>query len=298
MAETKIAGIMRAGAYSPNHVGNDAAIFNAVCDNLRRRGCQVDVYSEEQFIESGVKPEIIVSMCRQLPTILHLQKLESAGSLVINSAFGIKNCTRERMTRILLGSGVPYPESLIVNTDESALNALKNAGFGACWIKRADTHTQHKEDVTYCRHVEEAQEVLQEYFYRGIKRAVINRHIEGDWIKFYGVAGTPFFHWFFQMLPTGSHYCWTPLNEDPAKMQELGARLREISEVGARELGIIVYGGDCILGADGSLVIVDFNDWPSFAPCREEAPIYIAKSILTQIKEFRSGKRPENPQAK
>lgn len=294
MAETKIAGIMRAGAYSPNHVGNDAAIFNAVCDNLRRRGCQVEVYSEEQFLRSDAEPEIVVSMCRQLPTILRLQKLEDAGSLVINSAHGIENCTRERMTRILLGSGVPYPESLIVNTDEAARDALEKAGFGACWIKRADTHTQHKEDVSYCRHIEEAQEVLQEYFYRGIKRAVINRHIEGDWIKFYGVAGTPFFHWFFPMLPSGRHYCWAPLNEDPAKMQELDGKLREISEVAARELGIVVYGGDCILGADGSLVVVDFNDWPSFAPCRKEAPSYIAKSILAQIKDFRNGKNSNN----
>lgn len=29
MSEVKIAGVMRAGAYSPNHIGNDAAIFNA-----------------------------------------------------------------------------------------------------------------------------------------------------------------------------------------------------------------------------------------------------------------------------
>lgn len=50
MAEIKIAGIMRAGAYSPNHIGNDAAIFNAAADQLRKRGCEVNIYSEEQFI--------------------------------------------------------------------------------------------------------------------------------------------------------------------------------------------------------------------------------------------------------
>lgn len=47
----------------------------------------------------------------------------------------------------------------------------------------------HKEDVSYVRHPEEAQEVLQEYFLRGIKRAVINKHLVGDLIKFYGVQG-------------------------------------------------------------------------------------------------------------
>ena len=28
--EIKIAGVLRAGVYSPNHIGNDAAILNAV----------------------------------------------------------------------------------------------------------------------------------------------------------------------------------------------------------------------------------------------------------------------------
>ena len=37
MAEIEIAGIMRAGAYSPNHIGNDAAIFNATAEQLRKR---------------------------------------------------------------------------------------------------------------------------------------------------------------------------------------------------------------------------------------------------------------------
>ena len=41
MAEIKIAGVMRAGAYSPNHIGNDAAIFNIAADQLRNRGSEV-----------------------------------------------------------------------------------------------------------------------------------------------------------------------------------------------------------------------------------------------------------------
>ena len=47
MADINIAGVMRAGAYSPNHIGNDTAIFNAVAEQLRKRGCIVNTYSEE-----------------------------------------------------------------------------------------------------------------------------------------------------------------------------------------------------------------------------------------------------------
>ena len=74
MAEIKIAGIMRAGAYSPNHIGNDAAIFNLVADQLRKRGCEVNVYSEEQFIAGAVDEHIIVNMCREPRSISELQR--------------------------------------------------------------------------------------------------------------------------------------------------------------------------------------------------------------------------------
>ena len=162
MAEIKIAGIMRAGAYSPNHIGNDAAIFNLTCEQLRKRGCEVKVYSEEDFIAGAVDEHIILNMCREQRSITLLQQREDAGDLVINSGYGIENCTRERMTRILMGCNIPYPESLIVNTDEVVKDALVKARFSQCWIKRGDFHAMHKEDVSYCRHPEEAQEVLQE----------------------------------------------------------------------------------------------------------------------------------------
>lgn len=48
MADITIAAILRAGAYSPNHIGNDAAILNMAADQLRKRGCVVNIYSEEQ----------------------------------------------------------------------------------------------------------------------------------------------------------------------------------------------------------------------------------------------------------
>ena len=119
MAETKIAGVMRAGAYSPNHIGNDAAIFNVVAEQLRKRGCEVNIYSEEQFIAGAAQERIIINMCREARSVALLQRLEDEGALVINSGYGIENCTRERMTRILLGSNIPYPESIIVNTDQA-----------------------------------------------------------------------------------------------------------------------------------------------------------------------------------
>lgn len=85
---------MRAGAYSPNHIGNDAAIFNAAADQLRKRGCEVVVYNEDQFQTADIQEEIILNMCREQDSIRKLIALEERGKLVINSGYGIENCTR------------------------------------------------------------------------------------------------------------------------------------------------------------------------------------------------------------
>ena len=285
MADINIAGIMRAGAFSPNHIGNDAAIFNLVSDQLRKRGCAVTTYSEEQLIAGQVKEQIIVNMCREQRSIAKLQELEDAGHLVINSGYGIENCTRERMTRILVGCGVPYPESLIVNTDEGIRDQLVKAKMSQCWIKRGDFHAMHKEDVSYVRHPEEAQEVLQEYFLRGIKRAVINRHREGDLIKFYGVRDSSFFFWFYPFDAGHSKYGHEAINGRSQGLPFDNDKLKAICQKASEVLDVDIYGGDCIVSPQGDIRIIDFNDWPSFAPCRNEAAPHIAKAIMASIKK-------------
>lgn len=285
MADFEIAGIMRAGAYSPNHIGNDAAIFNAVAEQLRKRGCIVTVYSEEQFNSGLVKERIILNMCREQQSIKRLQEMEDDGCIVINSGYGIENCTRERMTRILMGHGIPYPDSIIVNTNEAVIGELKNAGTNNCWIKRGDFHAMHKEDVSYVRHAEEAQEVLQEYFFRGIKRAVINKHLVGDLIKFYGMYGSPFFFWFYPFDDGHSKYGLEAINGKSKGIDFDIEYLRSICNQAAEALDVKIYGGDCIVSPEGDIRIIDFNDWPSFAPCRNEAAPFIAKCVLNTIKE-------------
>ena len=285
MAEITIAGIMRAGAYSPNHIGNDTAIFNAVAEHLRKRGCIVNVYSEEQLIAGNITEDIIINMCREQKSIALLQQMEDAGKIVINSGYGIENCTRERMTRILMGSNIPQPESLMVNTNEMIIDSLEKGGFTQCWIKRGDFHAIHKEDVSFVRHPQEAQELLHEYFLRGIKRAVINKHIVGDLVKFYGVQGTPFFHWFYPYDLGHSKYGHEEINGKSQGIEFDVERMKHICQDAADVLDVKIYGGDCIISPEGDIYIIDFNDWPSFAPCRDEAAPHIAKSILSTIKE-------------
>ena len=289
MSGIRIAGVMRVGAYSPNHIGNDAAIFNATADELRKRGFVVNVYSEEEFRACNIEEEVVLNMCREASSIEKLQKLEDNGKLVVNSGYGIENCTRERLARIFLGNGIPYPESVFVNTDESVIGALEKADMNNCWVK-CGGHSQHKEDVTYVRHRDEAQSVVQEFFYRGIKRAVINKHLSGDLIKFYGVHGTPFFYWFY---PFDAGHSMQGAGAEFEKAQGIALdeeKLRGYCDLACEELNVMVYGGDCIVSPDGQITIIDFNDWPSFAPCCNEAAQYIAKSVYAKIKNFMQNK--------
>lgn len=286
MADTKIAAILRAGAYSPNHIGNDAAIINLTCEQLRKRGCQVKTYSEEQLIAGAVKEPIVIHMCRDQRSFPILQAMEDSGRLVINSGYGVENCTRERLTRILLGSGIPYPESLMVNTNRIVTEQMERIGMERAWIKRGDTYAMHKEDVTYVRHPEEAQEVLQEYFLRGIKRAVINRHLDGDQVKFYGVRDTDYFYCFYPFEKT---YSSKGDDKAPRRGGEEARfdidKFRDACDRAADILDIRIYGGDAIIDPEGNFSIIDFNDWPSFAPCRVEASGVIARAILAEIKK-------------
>lgn len=277
---------MRAGAYSPNHIGNDTNIFHATAEQLRRRGYVVNIYSEEQFRRGIMGEQVILNMCREAASIGLLQKYEDEGKLVINSGYGIENCTRERLTRLFLSQGIPYPESMAVNTNEAIVSDLKKKGIEGCWVKRGDFHAMHKEDVSFCRNPQEAQDVLQEYFYRGINRAVISRHLEGDLVKFYGIAGTPFFHSFYPYSGYNEKFGLQAVNGDPHGQSYDEAELRHSAEKAASLLDVVIYGGECIIAPDGSFSIIDFNDWPSFAPCRKEASLAIARCVIAHIKKM------------
>ena len=277
-----IAGIRRGNQYSPNHIGNDAAIFNLTAGHLRQCGYEVKEYSEVELLDADIKEPVIFNMVRDTASIKKLQLLETQGHRVINSAFGIENCTRERMTRILLSNNIPHPESLIVGTDEPLPLSLRFLN-AHCWVKRGDFHAIHREDVTYTRNPEETASVLNEYALRHIKTAVINEHLDGDLVKFYGVAGSDFFYWFYPDEHSHSKFGWERINGKAKGIPFDVDNLIAICNLASSVLNVDIYGGDGVVQKDGSVKIIDFNDWPSFAPCRTLAAPHIARCIMNKI---------------
>jgi hypothetical protein len=292
MAGFQIAAILRSPAYSPNHIGNDAALLNSVCAQLRKRGCAVNIYTEAELMEGKVTEKVIASMCRERKSLEMLQQLEDGGALVINSAYGVENCKRERLGRILQSNQIPYPDSVLTLTDRSVKPQLEQLNFSRCWVKRADFHSQHKEDITFALNPQEAQDIVKEYFLRGIRTAVIDRHLEGNLVKFYGIRGTTFFHWYHPFDRQQNASGLDPTDGSAPTFTFSVEALQAMCQRAATALGIDIYGGDAIVDASGSITIININDWPSFARCRDEATPIIARLILAAAKQkFTTKKR-------
>lgn len=280
MSNFTIIGVSRGNEFSPNHVGNDAAIFNKVIEALSELGCEVHSYTEKEFVEKQITGDIIFDMARDRNTIARLKELEDQGALVINSAYGIDNCVRKPMTELLVRNEIPHPKSHIIE--------VTDAGFQeTCypyWVKRGDSHAMVKEDVCYVTSVQEMDNVLADFMNRKISTAVINEHLQGDLIKFYGVYGTDFFFWFYPSPCSHSKFGLEVINGEAKGVLFDKSELQKQCDRASAILNVPVYGGDCVVSEDGEMKIIDFNDWPSFARCREEAGKHIAAYIFEQTK--------------
>ena len=287
MKQNKIAGIVRGNCYSPNHVGNDAAVFNETIRHLELAGYEVTTYTEEDVLNREVLEPVIFTMARSKEVVEKLKEYENRGAVVVNSGYGISNCTREQMTRLLVDNNIPHPRSIITPTkDHHIAQRLKEEGMDNCWIKRGDFHAIHREDVTYVRHIEEAEGILSEYALRGIPNAVINEHLVGDLVKFYGVAGSDFFYWFYPFNMNHSKFGHEQINGKATGIAFSVEDMYAICERSAQVLKVKIYGGDCIISPEGEIRIIDFNDWPSFAPCRDQAAPHIARCIIESGKDL------------
>lgn len=269
----QIAGVRREQLYSPNHVGNDAMIFMKTVEHLTELGADVKIYEEQDLGKIEIKEPFIFSMAQGVEGTEILLQLEKQGKFIINSPQGSINSYRSNMVKILPEKGIPFPKSLIVSIDEKDKIKFEDFNARKIWIKRGDVHAVHREDVTLVYSEDERKNIFREFEKRGITEVVLQEHLDGDVIKFYAIVGSPLFHWYY--LNGVNH---TPFDKD---------KLVELAQNSAMALGLDVYGGDAVVAQDGSISIIDINDWPSFAPVRDEASEQIAKLIFQKVKNLK-----------
>ena len=103
---------------------------------------------------------------------------------------------------------------------------------------------------------------------------MLQTHIDGDLLKFYGIGGRPRPvetgsppRWFRYFYHRGQEVRGYPF--DPEVLRDLAGRAAAV-------LGLEVFGGDAIVPPGGDIILIDLNAWPSFALFREEAAAEIA----------------------
>lgn len=272
-----LVAIYRSPSYSPlQHRVNDTAILDATVAALVARGWRATKLSERE-VEQGVLPaaELYLNMCQGALAAEQLMPLESDGAVVVNRPSSALNCHRHRLVQRLAGGPVAFPRTLIVASagplpPAEQLGAL-GAGCDRVWVKRGDVHAERPEDVVAVPAAGVAA-VVRRFAARGIPWVALQEHIPGPVVKFYGVSDGRFFSWYGADAGPGG--------VRPAVDEH---RLKALACEAAALLGLEVFGGDVAVPDPERPVLIDINDWPSFAPFREAAARAIAEYVRHRV---------------
>lgn len=274
----KMVGILRSAEFSPN--SNDLTIMQKVAEKLQTHSISVSLKTEKEFVTENVDADAFFSMGRGKRTLEKLETMEWQGKIVVNPVEGVRNCARPVITELMKKYGVPVPKSYVWNVGAEETHSSDVAY--PCWIKRGDSSAKQKEDICFIRNEREMQQAIESFRSRAIPTIVYNEHLAGDIIKFYGVATTGFFYWYYPTLGDEIHskFGLETINGVAQQFPFDSVILKKEAERVAEFSCTPVYGGDCIVDTTGCCRIIDFNDWPSFSRCVDGAADAITKYIL------------------
>ena len=270
-----VVAIYRNPSYSPlQHRNNDTAILDATVAHLADRGWRV-VRTSEVEVANGHLPAapLYLNMCQGPLASEQLMPLEADGAIVINRPSSVLNCHRHRLVKHLADSTLSFPKTLVVaSTARITPEQLRElAGEeNKVWIKRGDVHAERPEDVVAVP-AEGVAAAMAAFADRGIAWVALQQHVPGPVVKFYGLADGRFFRWY-----PAANGGTVPIDED---------RLKALAFDAASHLNLEVFGGDVAFPRPSRPVLIDINDWPSFAPFREQAAQAIADYIFERLEE-------------
>jgi hypothetical protein len=269
-------GIYREKCFSPGaHAAGDAEILELTRAALEHAGYRTMLIAPESLAALSPPAPVVFSMCQSLEALAVLQAWEAQGVLVLNTPEAVRACYRLPLVTALAQTTLPFPRSVVIPLDRTqsmpALGLPMPEHAAGWWVKRGDVHAMQADDVQFVRHTADLPAQLARLHQRGISHAVVQEHLAGQEWKFYAVRGHGVLHAF---APHETH-C-PPIDY---------ARLNTLARQASAVLGLDVYGGDCLLTADGTLYLIDVNDWPSFRGCRPVAASHIARHILSRAQQ-------------
>jgi glutathione synthase/RimK-type ligase-like ATP-grasp enzyme len=265
----RVLGIYRETEFSPGKVEADAAILDEVLGLLSAAGFETTSVAPAEFVNGPLARfsdiELVLAMCQSLPALARLRDIENSGSVTINSPGAIRNCYRDRLDSKLRNASIPTPRAFLVSTVSAFADIASSFDFRAgVFVKRGDLHALSANDVVKVSEPERLPVLLSGFAARGVKSVLLQQALAGDVVKFYGVGHDQFFR-----LADGAG------RPEPGGLSQIAARAAAV-------LGLEVWGGDAIV-ENGSVSLVDLNDWPSFASVRAEAADAIASRAIELI---------------
>lgn len=263
-----LVGLFREPEYSPGRVDDDAAILERTRDALLARGVSMTLGDVDLL--NHTRPMGVLAMCQSDTALAALDRAAERVP-VINTSDAIRNCHRHLTVHRMASTSAPFPMTRIVPTSDS-VPGLDH--IAPCWVKRGDVHAMTTGDVVFAETPAAIRVALEDFAARGIRRAALQAHVDGVVVKFYGLADGRFFR------------CFTQHGDVPASIPALWAAAR----TGACALGLDVFGGDLVVTAEGRPVLIDLNDWPSFARCRDEAAEAIAGYVIDRLAAVPGGR--------
>lgn len=270
-----LAAIYRSPTYSPaQHASNDTAILDATVAHFAVAGWTVHRFGEDDVVRRApADMSVCLNMCQGRAASEALRPLEEAGVAIYNRPSSVLSCHRHRLVPALARAGILAPGTTLLETtapiDRAALAGLRGSTL---WVKRGDVHAERPEDVVAVDR-DAVPAAIEAFRRRDVERVAVQEHVDGVVCKFYGLADGSFFEVF------------RADTRQPIDQPSDRHRLREIALRAAAALRLDVFGGDFVLGSDGTASMIDLNDWPSFAPVRDEAARAIATMVLNLVSE-------------
>lgn len=269
----KCLGIFRELQNSPNRETDDALILKAVMDQLALQRVDVTLVEPEKLDDVDLESfDMIVPMCETYPRLMKLARLERP--LLVNHPDDVLNCYRTRMIPLFKKARVRFPATEIRPT-----SAGGNVSAGGAWIKRGDVHNTCLHDVVFAKDQSQFEQIRNDFESREIANLLVQDHVDGDLIKFYGVGPGQWFTWFYH---------------DPSTARRLPFELEDLAveaEKAASAVGLEVFGGDAIVSPEGPIFVIDINSWPSFAKVRSEAAIQIARRLRARLRQTETARK-------
>jgi glutathione synthase/RimK-type ligase-like ATP-grasp enzyme len=281
----KVLGIYREEKFSNRAINADKSIMDSVLGALKDKvgsDVAIIIVRGEDLVNCTFDSDfdLIFSMAQEENVLQLLDFYEKNGAVVVNSARGIRNCFRYKLSELLQDKEFSYPRYIKLKVHPHLYNYYNTFySENGYWVKRGDFHALADEDVVHISSISELPSVLELFEKRGVEEVILQENCEGELFKFYGVRDQ-YFNLRYMGKTGKSRYQFyageSEIDFDPKYLEVLAHKAANILELD-------YFGGDCIVTQNGGMHFIDINDWPSFRTCLLDVAPHMVSYALRKL---------------